>query len=64
MSHSPEADRVSRRAELLPEEETAGSDAPQEQAEQILRESDERVEHPEETGERSSQTSSPAERPD
>ena len=36
-------DRVARRAnELLPEEQSAGSDDPERQAEQILAESDER----------------------
>jgi hypothetical protein len=55
--------RVDSRAELLPEEQTAGSEDPHEQAEQILRESDERVQDPEGTGARSVQTSSPDERP-
>ena len=45
MSQTPEDDdRVETRAELLPEEEVAGSDDPQAQAEAILEESDERVE--------------------
>lgn len=52
------------RAELLPEEEQSGSDNPHDQAEQILRESDERVEDPEGTAAESVQTSSPDERPD
>ncbi|MFC5729953.1 MULTISPECIES: hypothetical protein [Nocardioides] len=56
-------DRVDSRAELLPEEDTAGSADPHDQAEQILRESDERVDDPEGTGARSVQTSSPDERP-
>ena len=47
---SAEAERVARRAELLPEEESAGSDDPHHQAEEILHESDERTNHPEETG--------------
>lgn len=63
MSQTPDEERVDSRSELLPEEEVAGSDDPHDQAEQILRESDERTEHPEETGERSTQTSSPDERP-
>ena len=43
MSHTPEDDdRVDTRAELLPEEEAAGSDDPHGQAEAILEESDER----------------------
>jgi hypothetical protein len=55
--------RIARRAELLPEEEAAGSDDPHHQAEEILHESDERTEHPEETGSVSTQTSTPDERP-
>lgn len=60
---SAEAERVARRAELLPEEEAAGSDDPHHQAEEILHESDERTNHPEETGSESTQTSAPDERP-
>ncbi|HEX2895042.1 MAG TPA: hypothetical protein VHO29_13670 [Marmoricola sp.] len=60
---STDDERVARRAELLPEEAAAGSEDPQHQAEQILQESDDRTEHPEETGRESSQTSSPDERP-
>lgn len=56
-------DRIASRAELLPEEAAAGSEDPQHQAEQILKESDERTEHPEETGRESTQTSTPDERP-
>ena len=66
MSEHPgetEHERVDSRAELLPEEQTAGSEDPHEQAEQILRESDERVEDPEGTGAASVQTSSPDQRP-
>jgi hypothetical protein len=64
MSETPQDDeRIARRAELLPEEEDAGSDDPTRQAEEILRESDERTAHPEETGEESVQTSTPHERP-
>lgn len=36
-------EQVSSRAELLPEEQTAGSDDPEAQAEAILEESEERV---------------------
>lgn len=36
--------RVERRADLLPEEESVGSDDPEAQAAQILAESDERTE--------------------
>lgn len=49
-------DRVADRAELLPEEEAAGSDAPMEQAKAILEESDERTDDPEETRHESHQT--------
>jgi hypothetical protein len=64
MNQSPEdEERIEGRAQLLPEEEAAGSDDPRHQAEEILRDSDERTEHPEETGEESSQTSTPDERP-
>lgn len=55
--------RIAGRADLLPEERAAGSDDPQGQAEAILRESDDRTDHPEETGEESTQTSTPDERP-
>jgi hypothetical protein len=65
MTETPEDQaRVASRAELLPEEQAAGSEDPQHQAEEILQESDERTEHPEETGEASTQTSTPDERPD
>jgi len=64
MNQSPEdEERIEGRAQLLPEEEAAGSDDPRHQAEEILRDSDERTAHPEETGEESSQTSTPDERP-
>ena len=58
MSQSPEdAERIRRRAELLPEEESAGgSDDPEAQAAQILEESDERTEDPEGTRAESTQT--------
>jgi len=48
--------RVERRAELLPEEEHAGSDDPEAQAEAILSESDDRTDHPAETQRESTQT--------
>lgn len=67
MSNAPDnhADdpRVDSRADLLPEEEHAGSDEPHEQAEAILAESDERTDDPEGTGQESPQTSTPDERP-
>ena len=58
---SPEDERDQGRAEqraseLLPEEVAAGSDAPLEQAEAILAESDERTAEPERTQRESSQT--------
>ena len=50
-------ERVEQRAsELLPEERSAGSDDPREQAEAILAESDERTADPQGTQEASSQT--------
>lgn len=56
MSNTPDADRVETRAELLPEEEAAGSDDAEAQAEAILEESDERTQNPEGTRARSEQT--------
>ena len=56
MSDQPDHERVERRAQLLPEEETAGSDDPELQAEIVLEDSDERTANPEETKERSTQT--------
>lgn len=61
--HEATRDRVAGRAELLPEEEAVGSDDPARQAEEILRESDERTDRPDETGAESTQTSTPDERP-
>jgi len=49
-------ERVAERAELLPEEREAGSDAPEDQAAAILEESDERTDDPEGTRRDSSQT--------
>lgn len=49
MSESRDQERIDSRAELLPEEEQAGSEAPEEQAEAILEESQERTDHPAET---------------
>jgi len=53
---SAEESRIGSRAELLPEEQEAGSDDPQAQAEAILQESDERTDAPEETRHDSTQT--------
>jgi len=49
-------ERVESRAQLLPEEETAGSDDPTAQAAAILADSDERTERREETMRESHQT--------
>ena len=44
MSRTPEdEERITERAELLPEEQAAGSDDPEAQAEAILEDSDERT---------------------
>lgn len=51
--------RVGRRADLLPEEATAGSEVPEEQARAILEESDARTDHPDETRHESAQTPDP-----
>lgn len=56
MSQTPDEARVESRSELLPEEEAAGSEAPEKQAEAILQESDERTEDPEGTRHESQQT--------
>jgi hypothetical protein len=56
MSQGPAKDPVRTRAELLPEEQAAGSDDPEMQARAILAESDERTEHPERTRHESTQT--------
>lgn len=56
MTEPADETRVDHRAELLPEEQAAGSDDPEEQAAAILAESDERTEHPEETRQESTQT--------
>jgi hypothetical protein len=64
MTENTDEARIRSRAELLPEEAAAGSDDPQRQAAEILRESDERTAHPEETGGESTQTSTPEERPE
>jgi hypothetical protein len=57
MTESPDEDRVESRGQhLLPEEQRAGSEDPERQAEVILEDSDERTEHPEQTKDRSTQT--------
>ena len=57
-----EAD-VTSRAELLPEEQAAGSDDAEAQAEGILADSEERTVHPERAREDSVQTAPPQKRP-
>lgn len=52
----PDAEHVASRAELLPEEQEAGSADPQAQAEAILADSQERTEDPEGTRDESTQT--------
>ena len=56
MSQTPQDDRVESRAELLPEEQAAGSEDPTAQAEAILAESDERTEDPEQARQEYTQT--------
>jgi hypothetical protein len=56
MSEVPDEDRVAERADLLPEEQAAGSDDPQHQAEVILEDSDRRTAEPEQTKRESVQT--------
>ena len=63
-AEEPEEERVQRRAELLPEEQAAGSDDPHEQAREILEESDERTADPEGTAAESVQTADPGTRGD
>jgi hypothetical protein len=56
MTESADKDRIETRADLLPEEETVGSDDPEAQAAAILAESDDRTDHPERTQRESTQT--------
>jgi len=56
VSQPPDDERIESRAQLLPEEQAAGSDDPEAQAEQILAESDERTDDPEGTRAESTQT--------
>lgn len=63
MTDQPDEDSVESRSELLPEEQAAGSENPHDQAQQILEESEERTEAPGRTGEDSTQTSTPDQRP-
>ncbi|WP_205473534.1 hypothetical protein [Nocardioides sp. SYSU D00038] len=59
MTSTPDESRIDRRAELLPEEQTAGSADPEAQAEAILEESDERTDDPQGTRADSVQTPGP-----
>ena len=56
MTESPDETRIEHRAQLLPEEETAGSDDARRQAEIVLEDSDARTEEPEQTKRESTQT--------
>ena len=56
MTEQPDEQRIAERAELLPEEESAGSDDRQRQAEVILEDSDRRTAEPEQTKHESVQT--------
>lgn len=56
MTQTPDEDDVETRAQLLPEEQAVGSEAPHLQAEVILEESLERTEDPEGTRHSSTQT--------
>ena len=53
---SPDSERVQSRADLLPEEQSVGSDDPQLQAEVILEDSDRRTADPEDAAVNSKQT--------
>ncbi len=56
MSDSPREDHVASRAELLPEEQEAGSEDAEGQAEAILEDSERRTQDPSGTRNASSQT--------
>ncbi len=56
MSQTPEHEHVETRSELLPEEQVAGSDDPEAQAEAILADSEERTDDPGGTRDESVQT--------
>lgn len=55
MTEQPDDERIEQRAQLLPEEQHAGSDDPRRQAEALLADSDERTAHPERGAETSTQ---------
>jgi hypothetical protein len=56
MTEHPDEERVMERADLLPEEQAAGSDDRERQAEVILEDSDRRTAEPERTKRESTQT--------
>jgi hypothetical protein len=56
MTEPPDDERIVERSHLLPEEEAAGSDDPQCEAEVILEDSDRRTAEPEQTKRESVQT--------
>jgi hypothetical protein len=56
MTDPADETRIEHRAQLLPEEQAAGSDDPEAQAEAILADSDDRTERREETMRESHQT--------
>lgn len=56
MTEKPDHKRIAERADLLPEETSAGSDDPQRQAEVVLEDSDRRTAEPEQTKRESVQT--------
>ena len=56
MSKPSDEERIDGRARLDPQEQAAGSDDPHRQAEVILEDSDDRVDHPEQTKHASTQT--------
>jgi hypothetical protein len=56
MTDRADETRIEHRAQLLPEEQAAGSDDPEAQAEAILADSDDRTERREETMRESHQT--------
>ena len=64
MTEQPGNNRVNERADLLPEEERAGSDDRQRQAEVILEDSDRRTAEPEQTRRESTQTPDRTDSPD
>lgn len=56
MTEQPDDRMVQARQDLLPEEDAAGSEDPHAQAEAVLEESQDRVQHPSQTRAESTQT--------